>query len=549
MFELRYYQREAVEARRREHERHQATVIVSATGTGKTEMYLHEAVSEPGRVLVIAHRDYLLGQPIKRLEAHGFDDIAVEKAELRSETMLRKAKVVFGSVASVCKAERLATFNPFDFSLVIVDEGHRAVAATYRRVIDHFRKNPHVRFLILTATPKRKDNVALGNLCDGDVSVAYTYGPKQAADDGWIVPLRFYRREVEGLDFSRVALKGSDLDQEQVEALLMQEKPLHRVCASLAEDRGPTIIFCPGVMVARAYAALMNERYRPGRSAVLWADSEDEERELVGKQLQCGDLDYVFNVDLFTEGFDVPELARVVWAAPTASLVRFTQGTGRVFRPHSSLRTQLTGDRAETEQRRLMIEQSPKPFGAVVTYYPQNCRHQLCEPNDILGGEDLPTEVRAFAKQIQEATASQPTGSNPEEDVETAEALVELRSLVDKRRKQLKAKAKVHDVQYDAMGGSRNRSIGTSATSEKAAAKAVSTDWPDGKPASDAMLKWFRFKRIAVPDGLTAWRAYTVRYLVERGVSPETAMSYSKRRALAVRASFEEKEGGGRDAG
>lgn len=547
MFNLRYYQEEAVAGAARVWESKQAAVIVSATGTGKTEMYLHLAVSEPGRVLVIAHRDYLLQQPIGRLFAKGFDDVAVEKAEQRSENMLRKAKVVFGSIQSLCKSDRLDTFDPRDFSLVIVDEGHRAVSKTYRKVIDHFRRNPRTRLLILTATPKRKDNVALGNLCDGDIEVAYTYSPKHAADDGWIVPLRFFRREVEGLDFSRVALKGSDLDQEQVEALLLQEKPLHTVCASLAEDRGPTIIFCPGVDIARAYATLMNNRYRHGRAAVLWADSEDEERETVGKKLQQGDIDYVFNVDLFTEGFDVPELARVVWAAPTASLVRFTQGTGRVFRPHSSLRGLLTGDRAETEVRRLLIEQSPKPFGQIVTYYPQNCRHQLCEPNDILGGEDLPSEIRQAAKQIQEATAAQPGGSDPEEDVETAAAFVELRALLESRRKQIKAKAQVSDTEYDAFGGSRNRAAGESAEQEHAAVKAISGDWPQSeKMASPGMLSWLKAHGIsnAFQLGLTAWRAFVLRELIDLGVSPATALSYGKRQALKVSAELKARKEG-----
>lgn len=532
MFSLRYYQTEAAAACRSTWETKQGAAVVAATGTGKTELYLALAVSEPGRVLVIAHRDYLLFQPIRRLAAVGFEDIAVEKAEMKSEANLTRNKVVFGSVQSLCRPNRLATFDPAEFSLVIVDEGHRAVAATYRRVIEHFRRNPRVRVLVLTATPKRKDNIALGNLCDGDIAVAYSYGPKQAADDGWLVPLRFYRREVEGLDFSHVALKGSDLDQEQVERLLLEEKPLHTVCASLAEDRGPTIVFCPGVKIAQAYATLMSKRYRPERAAVLWADSPDEEREEVGKKLAGGDIDYVFNVDLFTEGFDVPELCRVVWAAPTASLVRFTQGTGRVFRPHASLRGKLLGGREEAPQRRLLIEQSPKPFGHVVTYYPQNCKHQLCEPNDILGGDELPPDVRAAAKLIQEATASQASGSDPEEDVQTAKAFVELRTLLEKRRQRIKAKARVSDTEYDAFGGSRNRAAAESTTQTKQAAGGL---WPDGDPISQKQRGWFWWKKITVPDGATKFQASVVRDLIELGVTPATAWNYGKRQALKIR--------------
>lgn len=540
MFDLRYYQNEATEAVYREWDTVQSTCIISATATGKTEMYLSIAASYPGRVLILAHRDYLLTQPINRLKAHGFDDVAVEKADQKSEGRLVSNKVVFASVQSLCRPDRLATFDPFSFSAIIVDEGHRAVSKTYRTVLDHFKTNPRLRVLILTATPKRKDGIALGTICD---SVAYTYGPQKAIDEGWIVPLRFYRREVPDLDFSTVKLKGSDLDQDQVERLLMQEKPLHIVCASLAEDRGPTVIFCPGVLVARAYCTLMNERYRANRAAVLWQDSDVDERERVGKQLANGDIDYLFNCDLVTEGYDVPELVRVVWAAPTASLTRFTQGTGRVFRTHSSLRGVLSGWRDEADTRKLQIQQSPKPLGMVVTYYPQNCTHQLCEPNDILDGKDRSLEVKAFAKQIQEQTASQEGGSDPNEDTETAEAVVELRSLLEKRRKQIRAEADVKDTEYDAFGGGRNRSKSQSNHGEQKAAKEISGDWPSGKPLSDAAKWWYKAKGVNT-EGMTAWQGFVVRDLVDKhGVELATALSYSKNQALAVKGKYESKGG------
>ena len=62
-------------------------------------------------------------------------------------------------------------------------------------------------------------------------------------------------------------------------------------------------------------------------------------------------MDYIFNVNLYTEGYDLPNLLRVVWAAPTASLVRYTQGVGRVFRTHPSLRGHLIGGREDSTKR------------------------------------------------------------------------------------------------------------------------------------------------------------------------------------------------------
>lgn len=923
MFDLRYYQEQLVAGARAAWETHQSTAIISATGTGKTEMYMSLAVSEPGRVLVLVHRDYLINQPIDRLAAAGFEDVAVEKAEERAETGFRKAKIVFASVQSIGPASqdrRLKTFDPFAFSLVIVDEGHRGTSPTYRRVMDHFKQNPKLKVLVLTATPNRKDGVALGNICD---SVGGVYGPAQAMAEGWIVPVKFFRRDVASLDFSNVRLKGSDLDPDQVQALLMQEKPLHEVCASLAEDRGPTIVFCPEVAVANAYAGLMNQRYRPGRAKMLYAESSDEEREESGKKLAQGDLDYIFNVNLYcldseteiltsegwvgidgitfehkvanwengrihfeepsqivrrrrfpdesmvtlsgsrpamdirvtdkhrmvyrtlrggswqvkraeeltgkrlefpvcgvadpldtrpeqepaglaprkvsytayqmrkqgvpaeraraeavarltrraelryadpadltleeceligfwigdgsvnkpnrggreymlyqvatcrnivarvdellekcgihsikrvrpnpggadvvrwslprgtgsgpqaragvyriepylnksgtplfwgmnraqleallrglwmadgtchnddtqpigtytvcginrelfdtlqavgvcrglsmgireqkttaephhipllylsvfdrtthcvgtcpltletepwrderiwcvtvgtgkivtrrrgsvvvtgnTEGYDLPNLLRVVWAAPTASLVRYTQGVGRVFRTHHSLRGHLTGGPDLSPQRRLLIEQSPKPFGLVVTYYPQNCKHELCDPVDILGGDDLPPDVKAFAKQVQDETARQGGGSSTDDDIETAKVFCDLRRVLDRRRKELKARAEFADREFDPMSG-RRQGAGTKSVSDvRAAADRATQSWGGGDPASDKQLGWFKWKRIPVPPGLTKFRAVVVRELIEFGVKPETALGWPKPQALKVR--------------
>jgi superfamily II DNA or RNA helicase len=536
VFDLRYYQNELVAGARKAWETHQSTAIISATGTGKTEMYMSLAVEEPGRVLVLVHRDYLINQPIDRLAKVGYDNVAVEKAEERSETGLRKAKVVFASVQSIGppqQAARLQTFDPFGFSLVIVDEGHRATSASYRRVLDHFRRNPKLKVLILTATPNRKDGVALGNVCE---SVGGVYGPSRAMAEGWIVPVKFFRRDVKSLDFSRVRLKGADLDPDQVQELLLQEEPLHEVCASLAEDRGPTLVFCPEVAVARAYDHLMNNRYRHQRSKMHHADTPDAEREADGQRLAQGEIDYIFNVGLYTEGYDLPNLLRVVWASPTASLGRYTQGCGRAFRTHPSLRGLLAGGPEEAAARRLQIQQSPKPFGIVVTYYPQNCQHELCDPVDILGGDELPHDLKAFARQVQDETARQAGGSTTEEDIETAKAFLDLRAVLDARRNAIKAEAEFADHQFDPMSGRRNAAEAKPVDRARAAAEAYAA-WPDGDPATEKQQKWFLWKKVdpTLVLSLTKFRASVVRDLAELGVRIDTALAYGKAQALKVR--------------
>lgn len=509
------------------------------TVTHNTELYLSVAVEEVGRVLAIVHRDYLITSPAERLARVGFTDVAVEKAEQRAERSGRRAKIVFASVQSIGperQAHRLKEFDPRDFSLLIIDEGHRAVASIYRRVIEYMQAgNPRLKVLILTATPKRKDGIALGNVCE---SVAYEMTPGQAAEEGWIARPRFFKRDVPELDFSKVNLRGTDLDPDQVAAMILEEKPLHTICASLAEFQGPTIVFCPRVDVAHAFAAVLNHRYRRDKAMAVHADSTDEEMEAATKGLADGSIDWVLNVDKLTEGYDVPKVVRVAWAAPTASLVRWTQGCGRGFRPDAGVAKLLVGNRDDAPTRRLLIEQSAKPFCEIVTYYPSNCQHQICSAVDLLGGHAIPADLKKYAEQVQEETCRQGGGSDTEHDIDTAKVFIDLRSALDARRREIKAKAVVRDTEYDGLGqgGTRKQkdSVGRPAAET---AMAATASWGEGEAATAKQLGWFRFKGVRDIDayGLTKFRASVVRDLFEMGVKVQTALGYGRKQALKVR--------------
>jgi hypothetical protein len=240
-------------------------------------------------------------------------------------------------------------------------------------------------------------------------------------------------------------------------------------------------------------------------------------------------------VDKLTEGYDVPRVVRVAWAAPTASLVRWTQGCGRGFRPDASVAKQLLGNREDAPARRLIIEQSAKPYCSIVTYYPSNCKHQICAAVDLLGGSDLPPEVQQAAGQIQQETARQKGGSSVTEDLDTAKAFCDFRAALEEQRRHLKAKATIADNEYDGLGGQRQR---LKDAPQNAALDPATVSW-GGNPGdlSEKQLKWFRWKGVSdnVALSLTKWRAVVVRDLFEMGVKLETALGYPKRQALAVR--------------
>jgi superfamily II DNA or RNA helicase len=232
---------------------HHSTLVEMATGLGKTVLFASIADDWPGRVLVIAHRDELIRQAADKIERVTGKPVAVEMGRERALDSLYGTKVTVGSIQSLARVRRRQRFHPDHFSLVVIDEGHHAAAATYREVLDYFGS---AKRLFVTATPKRKDGVALETVCQ---SVAYQYGIEPAIDDGWLVPVRQTVVRVEGLDYSKARTVAEDFNEADLERILLEEEPLHQMVSSgfkLAGSR-QALWFCATVAHAKATAAVL----------------------------------------------------------------------------------------------------------------------------------------------------------------------------------------------------------------------------------------------------------------------------------------------------
>ena len=119
-------------------------LIQMATGCGKTATFTN--IKRKGRVLVLAHREELVTQPIKYYDC----PVGIEMANRKSNN----EPVVIASVMSL--THRLDKFKPDDFDMIITDEAHHAAAGSYRKIYEYFKPRLHLGF---TATPNRGDNV------------------------------------------------------------------------------------------------------------------------------------------------------------------------------------------------------------------------------------------------------------------------------------------------------------------------------------------------------------------------------------------------------
>jgi superfamily II DNA or RNA helicase len=296
---LRPYQQACIEAVKSRLASCSSTLVEAATGTGKTVMFAHLAKDWPGRVLIVVHRDELIRQAAEKVLAVTGREAGIEMGDERIDErgLVERPKVVLASVQTMSRPERQAKFRPEEFGLVVIDEAHHAVAASYCAVIARFRRNPSCKLLGVTATPKRADEIALGQIFE---TVAFRYPIVQAVDDGWLVPVSQQVIKVEGLDFSSVHDVAGDFNEGELDQILSEETILHRVAAPLVEEAGDrsTLIFCCSVKHAELMATVLN-RYKPLSARWLSGESSREERRATVNAYRKGDVQFRVTADCF----------------------------------------------------------------------------------------------------------------------------------------------------------------------------------------------------------------------------------------------------------
>lgn len=363
---LRPYQREAVEAIKTKLSEHRSTLLVAATGGGKTQMFGALAKHWPGRVLVLAHRDELIAQAAARLEQMTGYVPDVEQADRWSAG----ARLVVGSVATM-KRKRLERFAPDDFSLVIIDEAHHAAAKGYRAIVEHFSG---AKILGVTATPDRLDEKALGDVFE---SVAYRWEIDQGIAGGWLCPMRIQRVVVDGVDFSQCRTTAGDLNGADLDAVMAAEEALHGVAKptlELSADR-PTMVFTTSVANAHRLAEIFN-RERNDCARAVDGSTPKEIRQRILDDFRERRFQYLVNVGVLTEGVDVPITSCVAVGRPTKSRALYTQIVGRGLRTVEGKRDCL-----------------------IIDFTGISGRHNLIGPEDILGGKFSDEEI-AEAKEV-----------------------------------------------------------------------------------------------------------------------------------------------------
>jgi superfamily II DNA or RNA helicase len=486
---LRPYQQECVESVLKELKAARSVLYVLATGLGKTVIAAHLAKSfQHGRILFLAHRQELIYQARRTFEAVLGETPEIEMADQWADS---RARVVISTIQTQAgsKGGRRERFNPSDFSLLIADESHHAVADSWQATIDYYKQNSDLRVVGMTATPDRADEEALGKVFE---SVAFEYELPDAINDGWLVPLETQQITVEDIDFSQIRTTAGDLNGADLEAVMMSEKALHGIADplySIAKGK-QTLVFASSVAHAETLCEILNRHAHAeglGECARwICGKTDEEERARTLADFENRSFDFLCNCAIATEGFDAPGIEVIAMARPTKSRALYSQMLGRGTRT-------LPGvvDGPETpEARRQAIAQSAKTHLLVLDWTGNTGRHQLISAVDVLAGKYSEATVKA-AKELLK-------GESHPLSAEEALRRAEIR-LAEEERKRAEAAQRALVIGKATFTATTNRPFATLGI------QVESRGWD--KPATPSQLQYLERCRFEQKEPLTAAQA------------------------------------------
>lgn len=362
-------------------------LLISATGTGKTYLSAFDVLAtRPARVLFVAHRKRILEASMSSFrrvlgESYTYTMYGAPSWDPRSTCHFAMAGML---------SKHLDEFPSDAFDYIIIDEAHRAGADSYRKIIDHFRP----AFLLgMTATPTRTDQQDVYAIFNH--VIAYRITLQDALSNEMLCPFHYFGihdLEIDDETMDDVSLFAKLTSRERVKHVVEQIESY-----TVDKERICGIVFCSRNDESRELSSQFNS-YGYRTLALSGADS-DEERNHAIALLEQGELDYLFTVDIFNEGIDIPSLNQIIMLRRTESPIVFIQQLGRGLRLHEGKEYTLVLDFIGNYQKNYFI---PIALSGDRTYNKDSLRAFVKESSVLMPGcctvtFDQIAESRIFA--------------------------------------------------------------------------------------------------------------------------------------------------------
>lgn len=376
-------------------------LLISATGTGKTyasAFGLRDAMGDSenvsknntvksNRILFIVHREQIAKQAMKsyknvfgRSKTYGL---------LSGNSKDTDADILFATMQMMSKEEVMTQFQKDCFKTIVIDEAHRTGAASYQKIMDYFEPE---FWLGMTASPERTDDFDV--FATFDHNIALEIRLQQAMEENLLCPFHYF-------GITDMEMDGVVIDEKtEIEnfRFLVSDKRVDYIIKQMnfygySGDRVKGLVFCSSRKEAETLSGIFNDRgYKT--KALTGADSQEEREaaiELLTKDIQVdidgtkhGDyLDYIFTVDIFNEGVDIPEVNQVVMLRPTESPIVFVQQLGRGLRKADDKDFVVILDFIANYKNNFMI---PIALSGDRTYNKDNIRRYVTEGEKVIPG-------------------------------------------------------------------------------------------------------------------------------------------------------------------
>lgn len=306
-------------------------LVIAATGTGKTYMSAFDVKNvNPKKLLFIVHREEILKKAKETFELL-LPNKGLLFGLLTGNYKQKNADYLFTTIQTISKC--YLEFDQNEFEYLIIDEAHHSSSPTYQTILNYFKP----KFTLgMTATPERSDSRNIFDLFDNNVALEVRL--HEALEDDLVIPFHYFGiTDIESIDLS-------DVDIDDIAEITKRLKVNERVDFIIEKmtfyghdgDKRKGLGFCASIEHAEYMASEFNKR--GFKSVFLHGGDSSGKRQLYINKLEDDhdELEFIFSVDIFNEGVDIPSVNTVLMLRPTNSPIVFIQQLGRGLRKYSN---------------------------------------------------------------------------------------------------------------------------------------------------------------------------------------------------------------------
>lgn len=314
------------------------------TGTGKTRLFtsIIRDINIWGlrhnikfRILIIAHRSELIEQSSRSLDKYRIKH-GVLAGIMKDKRDLTQA-IQVASIQTITHPVNQCLIKDLKFDFIVIDEAHHAVASSYQKLWEFC---PDAKKLGVTATPWRMNNSGFAQIFDAYIP---SISIKEFIQKGWLATYQYYSIPISSeLIKSIDSVREFDIEGDYKNSALVEVCDTLKIRAQLYDSYAKNALGKRGIIysISREHSEHICSQYQSHGVSIKNIDSKtpSKVREAVINAFKNGKIDIIVNVDIFSEGFDCPDIEFIQLARPTKSLVKYIQQVGRGLRKNGDKR-------------------------------------------------------------------------------------------------------------------------------------------------------------------------------------------------------------------